>query len=81
MPGASKNSLISPLSVLGLQALAQAKRVEQCLSVSLACIQFEAESDQVTLDSSSKSSEPIQMLSNVNIPYVLAYKLRNFGHF
>jgi hypothetical protein len=37
--------------------IAQAKMVEPCLRVSLVCILFEVESDQVTLDLSSKSSE------------------------
>jgi hypothetical protein len=41
--------------------------VEVCLSASLAYILFEAESDQVTLVLSSKLSEPIRVLSNVNL--------------
>jgi hypothetical protein len=37
----------------------RARRVELCLDTSLAYILFEVESDQVTLDLSSKSSGPI----------------------
>ncbi len=46
--------------------------------MSLACILFEVESDQVTLDLSSKPSDPIRILSNMNLVWYGIYK---FGLF
>ncbi len=58
-----------PLLQFRAAHLAQVRRVELCLCASLAYILFKAESDQVTLDLSSKLSKPIWILSNINAQF------------